>query len=188
MDRTTYDFARERNAGRIFTDREGNRAVYSDRSDATRQAFGRLIWADGTLGNYGELPANLHPERYNVTEAHNFAARIKALGFAVYLAKGGHYGFITDDTGERVLSFSFAGTEDTLSGNYGPPSRESGTGWRMGTRPQELRTAEDVRAALYAMPPQWCQRATETRGGWRRMTTLAEHLKTYGPSSHYREI
>ena len=188
MDKKTYDFARDCNPGKIFRDREGNRAVYSDRSDGTRQAFGRLIWADGTLGNYGELPDNLHPERYNVTEAHDFAYRIRALGFIVYLAEQGHYGFITDDAGERVLSFAFNGCDDSLSGNYGPPSRESGTGWRMDQLPQSLQTAEQVRAALYAMPPQWCQRATETRGGWRNMTTAEQHLKTYGPSSKYRKV
>lgn len=188
QDKTTYDHARNCNAGQVFTDREGNRAVYSDRSDATRQAFGHLIWADGTKGTYQELPANLHPERYNITEAHDFAYRVKALGFVVYLAAAGHYGFISDDTGARVLSFSFAGVEDTLSGNYGPPSRESGTGWRMNEQPQNLRTVDDVRRALYATPPDWCRRATETRGGWRRMTTLEEHLKQYGPSSRYRKI
>lgn len=186
--KTTYEHARECNGGQVFTDREGNRAIYSDRSDGTKQAFGWLIWADGTKGTYQELPDNLFPERYNVTEAHNFAYRIKAMGFAVYLASGGHYGFISDETGARVLSFGFSGVEDTLSGNYGPPSRESGTGWRIEESPHNLTTVEKVKAALYAMPPRWCQQATETRGGWRRMTTLEEHLKQYGPSSKYRKI
>lgn len=185
---TTYDHARRCDAGQIFTDGKGNRAEYSDRSDGAQKAFGFLIGADGTKGTYQELPDNLFPERYNITAAHEFAYRVKAMGFAVYIAAGGHYGFISDETGARVLSFSFAGVEDTLSGNYGPPSRESGTGWRMDQRPQSLRTAEDVRAALYASPPQWCQRATDTRGGWRRMTTLDEHLKQYGKSSGYRQL
>ena len=185
---STYDHARNCDAGKVLTDGQGNRYSYSDRSDGTKQVFGRPIMPDGALGKYGELPDYLYPERYNVTEAHDFAARIKALGFVVYLAASGHYGFISDDTGERVLSFSFGGVEDTLSGNYGPPSRESGTGWRMNECPQGLRTAEDVRRVLYAMPPDWCRRATDMRGGWRRMTTLEEHLKQYGPSSKYRQI
>src|SRR6188768_4274008 len=100
-DMTTYDHARKIDSGKIMTDKDGNRAVYSDRSDGTRQAFGRLIWADGTMGDYQELPTNLYPERYNVTMAHDFARRIKALGFRVWLAAQGHYGFISDSEGSR---------------------------------------------------------------------------------------
>lgn len=178
-EQTTYDFARNVNAGQVFTDREGNRAIYSDRSDATKQAFGHLIWADGTKGPYGELPANLHPERYNVTAAHDFAQRIKALGFVVYLAKQRHYGFVTDDTGARALSFAFNGCEDALGGNYGPPSKESGTGWRMDQTPQSLKTADDVRAALYATASRFCGK------GWKNYTTAEQHLATYAKSSGY---
>lgn len=178
---TTYEHARRCNAGQVFTDRDGNRAIYSDRSDGTRKVFGYLIWADGTRGTYQELPANLFPERYNVTAAHDFAERITRLGFVVYLAQQGHYGFITDDAGTRVMSFAFD-IENTLGGNYGPPSRESGTGWRMDERPESLQTADDVRRALYAMPPQWC------RNGWKHLTTLESHLKSYGPSSKYRRF
>jgi hypothetical protein len=36
-----------------------------------------------------------------------FALHVKGLGFRAFLAKSGTYGFITDDTGSRVLSFSF---------------------------------------------------------------------------------
>lgn len=179
---TTYEHARRSDAGKVFTDREGNRAIYSDRSDGTKQAFGRLIWADGTLGNYGVLPDNLYPERYNVTAAHDFAHRIAAMGFVVYLATAGHYGFISDDSGARVLSFQFAGVEDTLSGNYGPPSRDSGTGWRMDQTPQSLDSVEAVTRALYAHPPQWCGK------GWKHMTTLEQHLAFYGKSLGYRLI
>ena len=181
---TTYEHAQRCHSGQIFTDREGNRAVYSDRSDGTRQAFGRLIWADGTLGNYGELPDNLYPERYNVTAAHDFAQRIKEFGFIVYLAASGHYGFISDESGERVISFSFD-VENTLSGNYGPPSRESGTGWRLNETPDSIRTADDVRRVLYASPPDWCRRNGK---GWKHFTTREQHLKTYGPSSKYRRV
>lgn len=182
MNRTTYDHARERNAGQIFTDGKGNRAKYSDRSDGTRQAFGYLIWADGTKGPYAPLPADLRPERYNVTEAIEFAHRIKALGFIVYLAKDSTYGFITDATGSRVVSFSFGGVSSGLSGNYGPPSKESGTGWRISDNPHCLRTAADVRNALNANPPQWCGK------GWKRHSTLADHLSQYGKSSGYVRI
>jgi hypothetical protein len=177
---TTYEHATKYNGGKVFRDREGNRAIYSDRADSVKKAFGRPIHADGTKGPYGELPDNMFPERYNVTEAHDFAYRIKAMGFVVYMAAQGHYGFISDEKGERVLSFQFPGIENTLSGNYGPPSRESGTGWRLEQSPESLRTIDDVRRALYAYPPKWCGE------GWRNMTSLEQHLATYGKSSGYR--
>lgn len=110
-----------------------------------------------------------------------FAERIKALGFAVYIAESGDYGFITDDTESRVLSFGF-GTSAGLGGNYGPPSTTSGTGWKMDEDPYDLRTADDVRKVLYAHPPHWCGK------GWKHMTTVAQHLAAYQASSRYERI
>lgn len=112
-----------------------------------------------------------------------FAQRIKALGFRVYVAKDGtgNYGFISDDSGKRVLSFSF-NDGWSLGGNYGPPSQESGTGWRMDEGPESLRTAEDVRRALYAHPPAFCG------NGWKYLTTVDQHLAHYGMSSRYSEV
>jgi hypothetical protein len=106
-----------------------------------------------------------------------FADHIKSLGFTVYMATAAHYGFITDDTGSRVLSFNIR--DGSLGGNYGPPSRESGTGWRMETRTWDLKTAEDVHRALYAEAPSFAGK------GWKNYTTAAQHLKTYGASSRY---
>lgn len=115
------------------------------------------------------------------TAALAFANRITAMGFRVFLAKRGHYGFITNDDGSRVISFSFS-DGPSLSGNYGPPSRESGTGWRLSRSPEDLRTAEDVKAAFAETPPPFCGK------GWRYMTTLEQHLKAYGVSSRYCEV
>jgi hypothetical protein len=119
--------------------------------------------------------------------ASEFGHYVKALGFRVFLAKEswrGGYGFITDADGTRVLSFSFT-DGSSLSGNYGPPSRESGTGWRMDETPYDLKSADDVKRALYAEAPEW----TGRRGrGWKHYTTLAEHLGMYGSSSGYTEI
>lgn len=114
--------------------------------------------------------------------AADFARRIKALGFRVYLANNGagEYGFITDAAGARVLSFSFS-NEGTLSGNYGPPSQESGTGWRLDLTPSDLRTAGDVQRALDAFPPSFCGK------GWKHLTTVAAHLALY-PSSRFAEV
>lgn len=110
-----------------------------------------------------------------------FANRIKAMGFRVFMAERGYYGFITNDEGSRVISFSFS-DNPSLSGNYGPPSRESGTGWRLSRSPSDLRTVEDVKAAFAETPPSFCGK------GWRYMTTLEQHLKAYSASSRYYEI
>lgn len=116
------------------------------------------------------------------SQAIAFAKRIKALGFRVFLAENREYGLITNDDGSRVISFSFSSLGSSLSGNYGPPSRESGTGWRLSRSPESLRTVKDVQAALAETPPAWCGK------GWRYMTTLEQHLKDYGASSRYYEL
>lgn len=115
------------------------------------------------------------------SHASEYAHFIKGLGFKVYLAKAGNYGFITDDSGARVLSFSFTDGA-TLSGNYGPPSQKSGTGWRLEQSPYDLHTAADVRRALNASAPPWCG------DGWTRYTSLEQHLALYGDSSQYVQI
>lgn len=110
----------------------------------------------------------------------DFAKCITALGFRVYVAEGGRHGFITDDTRARVLSFSF-NDGGSLGGNYGPPSMASGTGWRMDQSPWDLKTAEDVRKALYARPQFDCGK------GWSRFTTAAEYLAMYDRGSRFAE-
>jgi len=121
---------------------------------------------------------------YKRVETVEFVTKIKALGFRVFVAKDGEgtYGFITDDTEARVLSFSCDGPWSSLSGNYGPPSRESGTGWQLDKVPGNLHTAADVRETLYAMPPAVAGK------GWRHLTTLAQYLAMYGSSSKYKEV
>lgn len=117
------------------------------------------------------------------TSARDFAQFVTGLGFKAYLAKDGTYGFITDDSGQRVMSFSFTDVGGgSLSGNYGPPSTKSGTGWRLEQAPHDLRTREDVRRALYASPPQWCG------DGWKRYTSVEQHLALYGDSSQYTQV
>jgi hypothetical protein len=116
-----------------------------------------------------------------MTIAEDFAKRITALGFRVFIAKAGTYGFITDEAGSRVLSFSF-NDGSSLSGNYGPPSTKSGTGWRIAATPHDLHTAYDVRNALYASPPEW------TGNGWRKLTTLDEYLAAYHASSRFEQV
>ena len=114
----------------------------------------------------------------------SFADRISRMGFSVYIAKAGTYGFITDESESRVLSFSFNDT-GSLGGNYGPPSTQSGTGWRMNENPYSLATADDVRKALYAQPPHWVDRRGK---GWRYLSTVAQYLQQYGPSSQFAKF
>lgn len=122
-----------------------------------------------------------HHPSYLVRMGVEFALHIKSLGFVVYLAGSNDYGFITDDSGERVLSFSMHDC-GSLSGNYGPPSAQSGTGWRLEQSPDMLRTAQDVKHALYAGAPNWAGK------GWKNYTTAAQHLGTYAASSKYRRV
>jgi hypothetical protein len=110
-----------------------------------------------------------------------FAGFVKAKGFRVFMAKAGTYGFVTDESESRVLSFSFT-DGGSLSGNYGPPSTSSGSGWRMDDSPWDLRSVEDIRRALYARPPEFCGR------GWKHLTTVKQHLAMYGDSSNYVEV
>jgi hypothetical protein len=118
---------------------------------------------------------------YNREQAAQFAGFIKGLGFTVYMAEQGHYGFITDETESRVMCFQF-GVPNRLSGNYGPPSRESGTGWHLSKDPSDLKTAQDVREALYETPPPFAGR------GWKHFTTVEQHLAAYNSSSKYTKL
>lgn len=119
------------------------------------------------------------------SDVFDFAKRITELGFAVYIAKSGTYGFITDASESRVLSFAFDGLGGSLSGNYGPPSTSSGTGWRMDLKPHELDTAGLVREALYAEVPAWSNRGGK---GWRYLSTVAQYLAHYDSSSHFTQF
>lgn len=107
------------------------------------------------------------------------ARRALAEGLRVFLANDGEgdYGFFTDQEGKRVVSFRVGFGSPSFTGNYGPPSRSSGTGWRIVDGfPATLASCLD------AYPPQWCGT------GWRYLTTMAQHLEAYGKSSRYREI
>ena len=117
-------------------------------------------------------------------EALEFAEHAKALGFRAFLAECGEYGFITDSTESRVLLFGF-GTTPHLSGSYYPPSTQNGTGWRMNGLPTTLMTKDEIRDALYAMPPEWTRRDGP---GWKRVSTMADYLSMYGKSSRFTEI
>lgn len=115
-------------------------------------------------------------------EAEDFAQRMIGLGFTAYIAESGEYGFITDDTESRVLSFNVRGYRE-LSNNYGPPSRESGTGWLLPMNTYDLKTAIDVTEALYAMPP-----PSQCGSGWKYLTSVKQYLDAYGASSRFTKV
>lgn len=120
---------------------------------------------------------NSHQEK-----ALEFAHHIMSLGFRVFMAESGTYGFITDEKEERVLGFSFGSGIPSLSGNYSPASRESGTGWLMDTVPSDLKTKEDTHSTLYAHPH------FHTGKGWNHFTTVKEYLGIYQKSSKFHEL
>lgn len=103
---------------------------------------------------------------------------LKSYGYAVYISKTGEHGFYTD--GASVVSFGgqWEFSAD-FSGNYGPPSRQCGTGWQIAAE-QCIPTEEQARAWLNALPPTWA-----TNGANVRKTSPEQHLSTYGKSSGY---
>lgn len=110
-----------------------------------------------------------------------FAQKLTDWGFKVYIAESGTYGFVTDESGKRVLSFQDIGSSfEALGGNYGPPSVQSGTGWRMDEVPSDLDSAEKVKATLNALPPAFAGT------GWKKLSTIEDHMKDYQSSSRYK--
>lgn len=106
----------------------------------------------------------------------DFADTLHRLGFVVYLAKSGTYGFYTDGTGSRAVSFQEKFGRITLHGNY-KASRESGTGWEIADAPSPL-TEETARAMLMANAPSWTNNPRPT------YCTAADQLKRYDASRY----
>lgn len=136
--------------------------------------------------------------------AREFAQFIKGLGFRAFVAgvPGGEgmrgYGFITDAEGTRVLGFGMQ--DGTLSGNYNG-DRQTGSGWRMDSSIWSLKSAEDVKRALYATAPSWtgfnaraanrcptCGQSTGEPRAAQTYRTLEQYLSLYGSSSKFQEI
>ena len=107
-----------------------------------------------------------------------FADHAKAMGFTVYLAKTGTYGFLTDNDGMRVLCFDCDHMRGTkLSGNY-QPSKNHGTGWQI-AESVHLPRKDELQAYLYTPVPNWITRPVQP------FTTVEQHLDRYGRSSGY---
>lgn len=106
-------------------------------------------------------------------------------GYRVFLSEkvGCSHGFITNETGSRVVSFQYDLFGFRFSGNY--KSKKSGTGWVMDEVEVEHVTNKETLDSLFnnGNIPLWA-----TRGEQVKMVTLDEHLKTYGQSSMFVEV
>lgn len=122
---------------------------------------------------------SIHYEKENAAE---FAQAALKAGFRAFLAKSGTYGFYTDATGSKVISFQFNYLSPCVSGNYRTNQpKHTGTGWRISDDAETSPSA--LRAYFDTVPPRWAV----GNARW-RYTTLEDHLKTYGGSSGYEEI
>lgn len=115
------------------------------------------------------------PRPYQKKMIHEFATKAHALGFTVYLADSKGYGFLTDDSRSRVLSFECEFGSIKLGGNY-KPATGCGSGWDMGLVEWEP-TAEKIKAHLYAAAPNWANKSPE-------YTTPEQYTKGYGSSGY----
>jgi hypothetical protein len=104
-------------------------------------------------------------------------------GFRVFIAERGTYGFFTDTEGSAVVSFELDLLSLKFSGNYGPASREAGTGWRIDTDVHPYPSKDMLQAYLDQMPPRWATGETKVT-----KRNLEQHLATYDKSSHYEEF
>lgn len=114
------------------------------------------------------------------------AMEIKAnTGYRVFLSEkvGCSHGFITNETGSRVVSFQYDIFGFRFSGNY--KSKKSGTGWVMDEVEVEHVTNKEILDRLFnnGSVPLWA-----TKGEQVKLVTLDEHLKTYGQSSMFVEV
>ncbi len=118
--------------------------------------------------------------------AAEFAKHAANKGFTVYLAKSGTYGFLTDNSETRALSFGVDFGSIKFSGNYRRPSRNRGTGWRMErtVSPNEL-SASEIADLLHANAPQWALSGTT---GPVEYATVKDMLKQWGQSSKYQKL
>lgn len=109
-------------------------------------------------------------DNYRKTMAEEIANKIKKEGLRVFLTERGTYGFYTNYTGSRIVSFQVDLTV-SFSGNY--KSKTNGTGWRI------MDGLPDNFTALLNEPSPF---------SFDHYTTLDEHLKTYQQSSKYSEF
>lgn len=109
------------------------------------------------------------------------AEQILSQGYRPFIAKRGDYGIFTDADGTRVVSFGSDLGGVNFSGNYKTSAPQlAGTGWPI---TDNISEPVDCAQIFNSAAPLWA-----TGGAKWRYTTLAEHLKTYQPSSQYEEV
>lgn len=123
---------------------------------------------------------------YKKDAAVELAKAIKTnTGYRVFLSEkvGCSHGFITNDSGSRVVSFQYDLFGFRFSGNY--KSKRCGTGWVMDEVEVEHVTNKETLDRLFnnRSIPLWA-----TNGEQVKLVTLDEHLKTYGQSNMFVEV
>ena len=113
---------------------------------------------------------------YKIEAVKELANKIKAAGYRVFIAKSGTYGFYTDASGSRVVSFHYDLGGFKFSGNYkSSQPRSTGTGWQL---------VEGSFADMFNQSPtSWAIPSGVTY----KLTTLEQHMATYQGSSKYVE-
>lgn len=109
----------------------------------------------------------------------DIATKLVSYGYAVYLSGDKTYGFYTD--GFRVVCFGGCWNWSVdFSGKY--ESQNCGTGWQIAKERSGV-TAEEAARYIAECPPHWA-----TNGERVVLTTLDQHLATYGARSRYSEL
>lgn len=109
--------------------------------------------------------------------AMKFAWNVKRLGFRVFLSESREYGFITDDSESRVLSFGTSYRMINLSGNY-QPSTSHGSGWSIAKDLDVFQNREFIQKCLYMESP-----FKNTV-----LSTVKDYMGRYNSSSKFTEI
>lgn len=113
---------------------------------------------------------------YKTEMVKELANQIKQEGFRVFIAKSGTYGFYTDTTGSRVVSFQADLGGMKFIGNYKTSAPHStGTGWEL--------SQDTFQGMFNQSAPSWA-----VKGVTWKYTTLEQHLATYQQSSIYAEV
>ena len=118
---------------------------------------------------------------YEKEIAIDFAQRAVELGFHVFIAEKGTYGYYTD--GSRVVSFQYDCGSMQLSGNYKTSDpKKTGNGWRMD---DDSVVIDDnaITKAISTKPPRWAV----GEATW-ELTTPEQYRATYQDSSRYVEF
>ena len=115
--------------------------------------------------------------RYDQKVTREEAQRIRNIGYRVFIAKGGTYGFYTDKKMEKVVSFCYDLGAIVYSGNYkSNDGRRCGNGWR-------LSNEENYQSMYNALPPQWA-----VGNAPYKLKTVKQYLKEYQRSSKFKEL